>query len=289
MDSKKLQKVATKFHCEFCDYNTSRKSSYEKHLSTDKHKMVVNDSEKLQKVANILQCSCGKIYKYDSGYYRHKKQCNHSKKPNETGEILNYLMKENTDFKQLLIEQNKQMVELVKNVGNYNITNNSNNRTFNLNIFLNETCKNAMNITEFIDSLHLQLSDLEKVGEIGYIEGISNIIIKNLNAMDVTERPIHCTDKKRETMYIKDEDKWEKENERKEKMHRMVKKIANKNINLITTFQELYPEYKKISSKYSDQYNKIIIESMGGKGENEHEKEEKIIKKIAKEVFVDKI
>jgi len=289
MDSKKLQKVATNFCCEFCHYNTSRKSSYEKHLATDKHKMVVNDSKKLQKVANLLQCSCGKIYKYDSGYYRHKKKCSHSEKPNETGEILNYLMKENNDFKQLLIEQNKQMVEIVKNVGNYNITNNSNNRTFNLNIFLNETCKNAMNITEFIDSLHLQLSDLEKVGEIGYIEGISNIIIKNLNAMDVTERPIHCTDKKRETMYIKDEDKWEKENERKEKMHRMVKKIANKNINLITAFQELYPEYKKISSKYSDQYNKIIIESMGGKGENEHEKEEKIIKKIAKEVFVDKI
>ena len=295
MVQKNEQKNESNYCCIDCHYNTCKKNDYDKHLSTDKHKnkendskMVENGSDLFQKVA-AFECECGKTYKYDSGYYRHKKLCNHSKNQNETGEILNYLMKENNDFKQMLVEQNKQMIEMVKNAGNVNITNNSNNRTFNLNIFLNETCKNAMNITEFIDSLHLQLSDLEKVGEIGYIEGISNIIIKNLNAMDVTERPIHCTDKKRETMYIKDEDKWEKENERKEKMHRMVKKIANKNINLITTFQELYPEYKKISSKYSDQYNKIIIESMGGKGENEHEKEEKIIKKIAKEVFVDKI
>jgi vacuolar-type H+-ATPase subunit F/Vma7 len=145
-----------------------------------------------------------------------------------------------------------------------------------------------MNITDFLNSLHLQITDLEKVGELGYIEGISSIIIKNLNALDVSERPIHCTDKKRETMYIKDEDKWEKEDEQKVKMHKMVKKVANKNIHLITAFQEMHPEYKKITSKYADQYNKIIIESMGGKGDNEYEKEEKIIKKIAKEVFIDK-
>jgi len=145
-----------------------------------------------------------------------------------------------------------------------------------------------MNITEFVDSLQLQLSDLERVGDVGYIEGISNIIIKNLNAMDVTERPIHCTDKKRETMYIKDEDKWEKEDEKHVKMHKMVRKVANKNINLISEFQQLHPDWKKCSSKYSDQFNKIVIESMGGKGDNDYEKEEKIIKKIAKEVFVDK-
>jgi hypothetical protein len=155
-------------------------------------------------------------------------------------------------------------------------------------MFLNETCKNAMNITDFINSLHLQLSDLENVGEVGYIEGISNIIIKKLNALDVTERPVHCTDKKRETMYVKDEDKWEKEDEKKNKMHKMVKKVTNKNINLITEFREKYPDYKKVTSKVSEQFNKIIIESMGGSGDNDYEKEKKIIKKIAKEVFVDK-
>jgi hypothetical protein len=145
-----------------------------------------------------------------------------------------------------------------------------------------------MNINEFVDSLQLQISDLENVGEVGYIEGISSIIIKKLNTLDVTERPIHCTDKKRETMYIKDEDKWEKEDEKRIKMHKMVRKVANKNINLISEFQKLHPEWKKCSSKYADQHNKIVIESMGGKGDNDYEKEEKIIKKIAKEVFVEK-
>jgi hypothetical protein len=145
-----------------------------------------------------------------------------------------------------------------------------------------------MNITDFVDSLQLQMSDLENVGENGYIEGISSIIIKKLNALDVTERPIHCTDKKRETMYIRDEDKWEKEDEKHIKMHKMVKKVANKNINLISEFQKLHPEYKKSSSKVSDKYNKIVIESMGGTGESEFEKEEKIIKKVAKEVLIEK-
>jgi hypothetical protein len=145
-----------------------------------------------------------------------------------------------------------------------------------------------MNISEFVDSLQLQLSDLEKVGEVGYIEGISNIIIKNLNALDVTLRPVHCTDKKRETMYIKDEDKWEKEDEKKEKLHKMVRKVANKNINLISDFKALYPDWRKSTSKVSDQFNKIIIESMGGPGDNDFEKEEKIIKRVAKEVLVNK-
>jgi hypothetical protein len=196
----------------------------------------------------------------------------------------------------MLIEQNSKLIEenvsLVKNGINNTTTNShnnySNNKTFNLQFFLNETCKNAMNIMDFVDSLQLQLSDLENVGHLGYIEGISNIIIKNLNALDVSERPIHCTDKKRETIYVKDEDKWEKEDENKEKMHKMIKKVANKNIHLITEFREKYTDYKKCASKMSDKFNKIIIESMGGNGDNEYEKEEKIIKKVAKEVFVDK-
>jgi hypothetical protein len=144
-----------------------------------------------------------------------------------------------------------------------------------------------MNINDFVNSLQLQLSDLEKVGDLGYIEGISNIIIKNLNALDVTLRPIHCTDKKRETMYIKDEDKWEKEDDNKSKLHKMVRKVSNKNINLISQFKELHPDWKKINSRASDQFNKIVIESMGGAGDNDFEKEEKIIKRVAKEVLID--
>jgi hypothetical protein len=298
----KLQKVADLYNCNLCDYSTSRKSSFLKHSLTDKHKktqngskMVVNDSEKLQKVANIYECNCGKIYKYDTGYYRHKKKCtnvkNIDKQSNDTETLIHYLMKENSEFKQLLVDQNKQMLELAKNSSNYNIhTNNSHNKTFNLQFFLNETCKNAMNMSTFIDSLQLQLSDLERVGEVGYVEGISSIIVKKLTALDVTERPVHCTDKKRETMYIKDEDKWEKEDENKTKMHKLVKKVANKNINLITKFQEVHPEWRKCSSKYADQFNKIVIEAMGGPGDDNlcREKEEKIIKNIAKEVCIDK-
>jgi hypothetical protein len=300
---KKLQKVAELYECEYCHYSTSRKSSFIKHKSTDKHKnnendskMIENGSANLQKVANMYQCNCGKIYKYDTGYYRHKKTCsnveNINKQTNDTEALINYLMKENSEFKQLLVDQNKQMLELAKNNGNYNITtnnNNSHNKSFNLQFFLNETCKNAMNMTAFIDSLQLQLSDLEKVGEVGYIEGISNIIIKNLNALDVTLRPVHCTDKKRETMYIKDEDKWEKEDENKAKLHKMVRRISNKNIDLISDFKELYPDWKKSTSRVSDEFNKIVIESMGGAGDNDFEKEEKIIKRVAKEVLIDKI
>jgi hypothetical protein len=300
---KKLQKVAELYECEYCHYSTSRKSSFIKHKSTDKHKnnendskMIENGSANLQKVANMYQCNCGKIYKYDTGYYRHKKTCsnveNINKQTNDTEALINYLMKENSEFKQLLVDQNKQMLELAKNNGNYNITtnnNNSHNKSFNLQFFLNETCINAMNMTAFIDSLQLQLSDLEKVGEVGYIEGISNIIIKNLNALDVTLRPVHCTDKKRETMYIKDEDKWEKEDENKAKLHKMVRRISNKNIDLISDFKELYPDWKKSTSRVSDEFNKIVIESMGGAGDNDFEKEEKIIKRVAKEVLIDKI
>jgi len=295
------------FYCNFCDYGTCKKSAYNDHLFTTKHKKSMNSNVKPAKPANSFVCQiCEKIYKDNSGLWRHKKKCKVEnsdntdsidnsdnlsiKIPELTTESILNIIKQNSEFQQMLLEQNKTILELSKNnsITNNSHYTNSNNKSFNLNFFLNETCKNAMNITDFVDSLQLQLSDLEKVGEIGYIEGISNIIIKNLNALDVTERPIHCTDKKRETMYIRDEDKWEKEDDKHEKMHKMVKKIAYKNIDLISTFREKYPDLKKINSKYSDQFNKIIIESMGGKGDNEYEKEEKIIKRVAKEVFIDK-
>jgi Txe/YoeB family toxin of Txe-Axe toxin-antitoxin module len=290
----KSPKISAKFVCEKCNYKCNKNSEYNKHILTAKHKILQNPT--LDVNNKMYTCECGKIYKHSSTLYAHKKKCKYyeeenyiiTEEKNNTEDLINYLMKENSEFKQLLLDQNKQMIELAKVGGNYNINNNSHNKTFNLNMFLNETCKNAMNITEFVDSLQLQMSDLENVGEAGYIEGISSIIIKKLNTLDVTERPIHCTDKKRETMYIKDQDKWEKEDEKKTKMHKLVTKVANKNINMISEFQKLHPEWKKCSSKYADQHNKIVIESMGGKGDNEYEKQEKIIKKIAKEVFVDK-
>jgi hypothetical protein len=174
------------------------------------------------------------------------------------------------------------------NSNNINNINNSNNKTFNLNVFLNETCKNAMNISDFMNSIQLQLSDLESVGELGYINGISNIIIQNLKKLDITERPIHCTDAKRETLYIKDQDKWKKEGEQKEIIVKFVSNVANKNIRMLSEFKKKYPDCCKYESKYSDYYSKLIIEAMGGSGGTDAEKHEKIVKKICKEVTIDK-
>ena len=278
------------FYCEKCNYISSRKSQYERHLSTSKHKKSTFVNINVPKSSTLFECECGKKYKERTGLWRHKnkgiclQKMNNNNNISDKDELINFLMKESSELKHLVLEVLKNGVSNTNNISNINC----NNKTFNLQLFLNETCKDAMNITDFVDSLQLQLSDLEKVGEVGYIEGISNIIIKNLNALDVTQRPIHCTDKKRETMYIKDEDKWEKENEKKDKMHRMIRKVTTKNINLISEFRMKYPDYKKNTSKTSDQFNKIIIESMGGNGDNDYEKEEKIIKKIAKEVFIDK-
>ena len=289
-DSKKLLKVAKLFKCEYCDYNTSKKSSYDKHLSTDKHKkmtngskMVVNDSEKLPKVAQIHTCTCGKTYKYDSGYYRHKKTCGVS------DEIIGDISDKKLIV--MLVKQNSELLEVIKN-GTHNTTNshniNSNNKTFNLQFFLNETCKDAMNIMDFVDSIKLQLTDLENVGQFGYVNGISNIITTNLKALDVTQRPIHCTDKKREVLYIKDENKWEKENDEKPTLRKAIKKVSDKNMKLIPKFKEEHPDCGKSVSKYADQYNQIVLESIGGNESNELENEDKIIKNIARNVILDK-
>jgi hypothetical protein len=202
------------------------------------------------------------------------------------------VLQQNKELQQILLEQNKTIVELSKNNtitnNNNNITNtNSHNKTFNLQVFLNETCKDAMNIMDFVDSIKLQLTDLEKVGKIGYVEGISNIIVKNLNSLDETKRPVHCTDSKREVMYVKDEDKWEKENENKNKIRKAIKHVAHKNSKMLKDFKNKHPDCDKSESKFSDQYNKLVIEALGGKGDNDLEKEDKIIKNIAKEVTIE--
>jgi hypothetical protein len=298
--AKTSQKQAFKFYCKICDYGTCKKSNYDSHIFTAKHSRVTNDYNMGQKPSEIQPkfsqhstkekfiCYCGKEYQHRQGLWRHKKKCDDEcddklddeKEPSKN-ELIMMLIKENSEFKNMLMK-------VLENGTTNNSHNNSHNKSFNLQFFLNETCKDAMNISDFVNSLQLQLSDLINVGESGYIEGISNIIVKNLNALDVTARPIHCMDKKRETMYIKDEDKWEKDDVHKAKMHKMVRKVANKNINLIQDYREKYPDCMKSTSKYSDQFNKIVIESMGGSGDNDFEKEEKIIKKVAKEVIVEK-
>ena len=300
MEKKCVPKNAD-FYCLECDFKCLKKSNFETHCNTKKHLHRVNGNEMvnveiIKNAENI--CKCGKKYTTNSGLWKHSKSCNFKDNITENTIVKNeisdkdlimILINENKELKTLMIEQQNMMMKVIEN-GTHNTTTthtNSHNKAFNLNFFLNETCKDAMNIMDFVDSIKLQLSDLEGVGELGYVEGISNIILKNLKELDVTQRPVHCTDKKRETMYIKDEDKWEKDDE-KLKLHKVVRKVTCKNQNLIPKFKELHPDCGKYHSKFSDQYNKIIVESMGGPGDNDFEKEEKIIKNISKQVFIDK-
>jgi hypothetical protein len=286
------------FECKYCHYLTLRKSQYVRHLSTDKHKNESNETNETkmkQKSSEKFQCFCGKYLNSRTSLWRHKKTCNsknydtlevNSYEPTDK-ELIMLLIKEHTK----IVEQNSEILEVIKNGTNntnsHNI-NNSHNKTFNLQFFLNETCKDAMNITDFVDSIKLQLSDLENVGKVGYVEGISNIITTNLKALDVTQRPVHCTDKKREVLYIKDENKWEKEDEDKKRLRKAIKRVASKNQRLLPKFKEAHPDCIKASSLFSDQYNKIIIESMGGSGDNDIEKEDKIIRNITKNATIDK-
>jgi hypothetical protein len=286
---KKMPKNAEIFYCKSCDFTCSKVSNYHKHNLTLKHKNRTKLNFLEQNKNVHFSCKyCDKTYNARNSLWYHEKKCTPSALNAEKNADLISQQVNEKDLIMMLLKQNTELLEIVKNGTHITTHTNSHNKTFNLNLFLNETCKNAMNISEFVDSIQLQLSDLEKVGELGYVEGMSSIILKNLNALDVTLRPVHCTDKKRETMYIKDEDKWEKEDEKKTKMHKMIRKVANKNIDLISDFKALHPDWKKYSSKYADQFNKIIIESMGGPGDNEYENEEKVIKKVAREVFVDK-
>ena len=276
-----------RFFCEPCDYKCYKKSCWEQHLITSKHVKATNGL-----LQNTKEYSCEKCdikFKHHSSYFRHRKAC--LKKQNALKDDL-YNNISDKELIMMLLKQNSELLELVKNgTNNTNIShsnNHSNNKTFNLQFFLNETCKNAMNIMDFVDSIKLQLSDLETVGKVGYVEGITNIINENLKALDVTQRPVHCTDKKREVLYVKDEDKWEKENESKTKIRKAIKYIAHKNSKLIPVFRELHPDCGKSISKYSDQFNKIVIEAMGGAGDNDIEKEDKIIANISKNVTINK-
>lgn len=310
--------------CNKKDYN--RHLSTKKHTTAVKILTnVYTQGDLTSVICKKYTCVCGKYYTHRQSLFNHKKKCvsiltTIEEKSNIIEENPNIIEEkhiehettsslENTQItdidtmlndKELIITLLKKTVQLQnqliemckdKTVTNNNITNNnmnSHNKTFNLQFFLNETCKDAMNIMDFVDSIKLQLSDLESVGRLGYVEGISNIITKHLNALDVTQRPIHCTDKKREIMYVKDEDKWEKENEERKKLRKVIRRVADKNARLLPEFKRVHPDCSKSSSQYSDQYNKLIVESMGGSGDNDAEKEDKIIHKIARNVVIDK-
>ena len=279
-----------KYTCKICDYKTSRQSQFNRHITTVKHKIRLNGTFETNfgtKSTKNYQCGCGIDFNSRTTLWRHKQICNKENKNNE-GSLIQYLINENKELKNMIMTVCKQVQpsSINNNISNNII--NSNNKTFNLQFFLNETCKDAMNISDFVESVKLQLSDLENVGKVGYIEGISNIIIKNLQALEVEKRPVHCADQKREVIYVKDENIWEKEDESNQKLRKAIRMIAHKNICMFKDFREKYPDCEDYDSKKNSQYNKIVYEAMGGKGDNDYDKDSKIKKKIAKVVGISK-
>ena len=296
----KMPENADFFTCNICYFKCYKKSNYDHHLLTSKHKNRTNLNNLEQKMPknaeNLFACKkCNKEYKARNSLWYHEKKCNTTiENPNDNiikdnpgdnkDNLINYLIKENQEFKNLILEIVKKDNSSSVINSNNTITN-SHNKTFNLQFFLNETCKNAMNISDFVDSIKLQLSDLESVGKIGYVEGLSKIIIRNLKELDVSERPVHCSDSKRETMYVKEDDKWEKENENNEKVLKAIEDIANKNSKLVKEWKKKNPECASSKSNKADVYSHIMIQAVCSNNDSNNNK---VLKKIAKEVTIDK-
>ena len=231
-----------------------------------------------------------------SSLCKHKKKCEftfkhikHQLNKEITPELIIEIIKQNKELQQTLIEQNKTIIELANKAGTNSNYINSNNKTFNLQVFLNETCKNAINLTDFVNQMQLSVTDLEETSRLGYAEGISKVFIKNLNDIDFTQRPIHCSDSKREIIYIKDDNQWNKDDENKSHLTKAIKQVANKNIKQISEWQKINPEYNDPDSKQNDKYMKIVLNAMSGSTPEEQKSNiNKIIKNVAKEVVIEK-
>jgi hypothetical protein len=312
------------FNCDTCDFKCCKRTDWTRHLATHKHKMLTNVDTNYAKstqkeVIYKYMCECGKEYKHRQSLWVHKHKCNELSKIEmgldiesdsdpeseinpkieselegkiknnllEKDNLIEYLIKENQEFKGLIMELIK------KDHSTNNITNNNNcnnvNNSFNLNLFLNETCKDAININEFVDNIQMKLSDLENFGNLGYVEGVSRILIKNLKDLDIVKRPIHCSDLKREVLYIKNEDKWTKEEDTSPIFKSAIKQVANKNIKQIPVWRQEHPTCLDPLSKQNDVYLKIVSNSMSGGSQEEMNKNyDKIIRNISKEVTIEK-
>ena len=281
-DKKVAQECPSNYHCNICDYNTSRKSSYDKHLLTSKHKKQQLGDAKVAKKgdteeSNFVCKKCDKQYTSRNGLWKHGKVCNEVSEK----ELIMMLLKQNSELIMKMGTNN------TNSQNNNNI--NNNNKTFNLQFFLNEECKNALNINEFVSSIKMDLDDLEKTGLLGYAEGISNIINKNLSDLDQTMRPIHCSDVKREVFYVKNDDQWIKENETKPVLTKAIKQVAHDNIRQISEWQKKHPDCRDPDSTKNDIYLNIVSNAMSGLTNEEQLKNyEKIISNVAKKVGIEK-
>ena len=296
MVTKKSPKIKEiNFICDICDYKCCKNSEYIKHLLTAKH--IGNASGNTKISTRTFECkNCDKVYKSRKGLWSHTKHCAenvqdlqqniiiHQTSPEEVKNLTKLvmeLMKSNAELQTQLIDVCRS-----QNI-NVNTNINSNNKTFNLHFFLNEKCKDAMNISDFANSFDLKLSDLESVGELGYVEGISKIIVDKLSEMDVYKRPMHCSDAKREIIYIKDDNIWTKEDKNNPKLRQVIKNISFRNMKLVYNWSNVYPESKDNESRLNDKYIKLVLESSGGNGLI-LDSENKIIRRIAKEIMIDK-
>jgi len=327
MATEKTQKNAKKYICEPCDYNTSNKTDYMRHVNTIKHKN--NTLATTRDNKNYICENCEKSYNDRTGLWKHRKICTieHDVQPEaqsiiqgtkltagssdipielvlevikQSKEVQNVLIEQNKELqKQLLehsnkllekdnqlIEQNKQILEIAKKPNMIN-SNNNNKTSFNLQFFLNETCKDAMNIVDFVNSLQLTNNDFETTGKLGFVNGISRIFINQLKKMDVIRRPLHCTDVKRETVYIKDNDAWEKETDEKKKLNWVVNRIAQLNLNQIQQWQQEYPDSVKNNTPDNEKFTELALVALGGRDMDEiHKYNDKIMKNILKEVIL---
>ena len=305
------------FSCINCDYSCSKKSDLDKHFLSQKHhrNSLCNKSNKefaAEKTHEYSCDICSKKYKSRVGIWRHKKTCIEGPSSLEEETITQHMLdsssseikaltnlvlemvKSNTELQKQqneLQKQNtelqKQVLEVCKNTSNTTINSHNNNKTFNLQFFLNEQCKDAMNISDFADSFDLQLSDLESIGELGYVEGITKLFVDKLNSMDIYKRPIHCSDAKREILYVKDDNKWEREERNNPKLRYAIKTVSFRNMKLALLWSDTYPESKDGESHLNDTYMKLIKESTGGNGEISIS-EDKIIRRIAKNILIEK-
>ena len=292
-ETKLSQKISDPYSCILCKYSTSKYADYNKHLQTKKHIKNEGVKEVKQIVAKNLSCNCGVIFNNRTTLWRHKKKCKDDEmiydgiNIKDKDALVIYLLKENSKLTNKMIEMASQS-SITNNTNNSN-SHNTNNNNFNLNFFLNETCKNAMNISDFVSSIKMDLDDLEHVGRTSYIEGISNIVVKNLNNLEQQLRPLHCSDSKREVLYIKDNDEWTKETDSKPILTNTIKIIANQNIKQINNWVKEHPDCVKSNSRKNDLYLKIVSNSMNGLTKEEGDKNiNKIISNVAKKVTINK-
>ena len=300
-----IHKTPKKFNCINCDFECSKRSDYNRHILTRKHSIANDANQKNEAICN----KCSLVFKHTSSLSRHRKKCNNEKNQiiqqeqnisfiideikdkdnvkNEMKTLTNLvleLVRNNSELQKQNQEFQMQMMNICKNSNTTNITN-SNNKTFNLQVFLNEECKDAMNLSEFIESIQLKLPDLLNIGKMGYTEGISKIILKELNETAQNKRPVHCSDIKRETMYIKQENKWEKEGPENLTIKNAIKNIEQKNIALLMNEWKVeHPDHMKSESSENDEYLRLVNQITSGSEDNLN----KVVRRIAKDVIINK-